>query len=421
MDILFTILTGFLLVQSLTALLAVVRWSRYARQGKEEVYDDNPDVVVIIPCKGIDPRFEDNIIGYLAQAYKRYQIIFVTEAISDPAHAALKRILNESSREAWLITAGEAEGKGQKVHNLCAALDLLDETDRHTDVLVFADADALPSPTWLSDLVGPLRDPRIGATTGFRWYLAGGHSLASRLLSVWNSSALSLLGERSIFAWGGATGIRRSLFEDLKIRELWEQGAVSDDYVLSRAIHAAGMRIKFVPQCLAASESHGGWRELFEFTTRQITITKVYAPRVWALTLATNLYYSLTFFGGIAAWLAGWIHSLSIPAMLVAGYLCGSVTGWLRSTVASELLAEEARGSVRRNRWAFLFFHPVVNLLYLWNLLVSALTSRIVWRGIGYELRSPSETVIWNRPVAAATEEKAGEGRTEIARTGVGE
>ena len=84
------------------------------------------------------------------------------------------------------------------------------------------------------------------------------------------------------------------------------------------------------------------------------------------------------------------------------------------------MLADEAKASVRRNRWAFLFFHPIVNLLYLWNLAVSAVRRRIVWRGIGYELRSPSETIIWKRPVEAAAE-KSGEGKAEAAVTGSGD
>jgi len=45
---------------------------------------------------------------------------------------------------------------------------------------------------------------------------------------------------------------------------------------------------------------------------------------------------------------------------------------------------------------------PLVSLVYLYNLIASARTNRVVWRGIGYEMVSPSKTVIRQRPAAAS-------------------
>src|SRR5438128_1692998 len=142
MEAVFTVLGFLLLVQSLAALVAGLRLARYvwhtlSTPGERYV----PKTAVIVPCKGLEPDFEENIIAYLAQDYRHYELIFVTESEDDPAHLALKRILHDSDRSAWLITAGEARNRGQKVHNLCAALDTLEAVDRNTEVLVFADSD----------------------------------------------------------------------------------------------------------------------------------------------------------------------------------------------------------------------------------------------------------------------------------------
>lgn len=408
MEAVFTILAILLLVQSIAALVAGLRLARYAWAALSTARERYvPKTAVIIPCKGLEPDFEENIIAYLAQDYRHYDLIFVTESETDPAYPTLKRILEDSNRSAWLITAGEAENRGQKVHNLCAALEALDAVDRNTEVLVFADSDARPEANWLQELVTPLADSRVAATTGFRWYLPltarARRSFSASLLSAWNAGALNVLGERSAFAWGGATAINRDTFEELRIKEKWEAGAVSDDYVLSRTIqaHSSRLRIKFVPQCLVPSDAQTTWRELLEFTARQMTITRVYAPRVWWLTAITHTLFNVAFWGGWLA-LAFGVARVNMLLPLLLGVLAlGLMSGAMRCFLVTQLLPEEVRPQVRRSWWAYVFLSPVVSLLYLHNIIVSARTRRILWRGIGYELRSPRETFIWSRPPAA--------------------
>ncbi len=214
-------------------------------------------------ARGIEHDLEENVQAILAQDYRDYEVIFVTESENDPAHGVLARLLKQRRRlspPTWMVVAGEAKNRGQKVHNLLAALDTLGSIDRRVEALVFADSDMRPPRNWLAELVAPLGDRQVGATTGYRWYLPsneGGdpaQSFASVLLSVWNSSALALLGERSGFAWGGSTAILRENFDEIGVKERW-QGALSDDYVLTSAVHEHGQRIKFVPECLVASRS----------------------------------------------------------------------------------------------------------------------------------------------------------------------
>ena len=406
MEAVFIVLAVLLLAQSLAALVVGLRLARYvwrALSTQRERYV--PKTAVIVPCKGIEPDFEENIIAYLAQDYRHYELIFVTESEEDSAHLALKRILHESNRSAWLITAGEARNRGQKVHNLCAALATLEAVDRNTEVLVFADSDARPEANWLSELVAPLTDPRVGATTGFRWYLPvkttrRQNGLGRYFLSAWNAAALSLLGERSSFAWGGAMAINRDTFEALRIKEQWEAGAVSDDYVVTKAVQQAHLRIKFVPQCLMMSEARMNWREVLEFTTRQMTITRVYAPRVWWLAAIAHTFFNCTFWGGLTLLAIGRSGFATILPLLLGSFMLGLLTGATRWFLASHLLPEEYRSQVRHAWWAYWFLHPVISLLYLYNVIASARTRRIVWRGIGYEMVSPRETFIWQRPPA---------------------
>lgn len=401
METVLIVLASILFLQSLLALGAAFRFSRYSlHQHRLRPNRYQPKSVVIVPCKGLEHDFEENIRALFAQDYRDYEIIFVTESETDPAYPVLSRLIkNYSRRPGWLVVAGEAKGRGQKVHNLLAAVDMLNSIDRRAEVLVFADSDARPSKYWLSELVGPLGDKRIGATTGFRWYVPVRGGLGSLLMTVWNSSALSLLGERSSFAWGGSMAIRRESFDRLNIKQAWN-GALSDDYALSAAIHGAQQRIKFVPHCLVASHADATMAELLEFSTRQMRITRVYAPRIWQLAGASHVLYNLTFWGGLA-WLiaAAVVGKLSfVPTLLLTGiFLLGATTGWTRAVVATQLLVGN-RAQIHKLWWAYVLLGPIVSLLYLYNVFASAWSNRIVWRGIGYEMASPHETNILNRP-----------------------
>lgn len=410
MDTFFSVLGFILFLQSLLALGAASRFARYALRRQPARHNRyQPKAVVIVPCKGLEPDFEENIRALFVQEYREYELIFVTESDVDPAHAVLNKLIqNHSRRPAWLIVAGEARGRGQKVHNLCAAIEMLNAIDRRAEVLVFADADACPAKNWLTEIIAPLGDKRIGATTGFRWYVPARNKWGALLLSVWNASALALLGERCGFAWGGATAIRRENFDKLDIKRAW-QHALSDDYALTAAIHGAGQRIKFIPACLVASHTAATLAELLEFSTRQMRITRVYAPRVWQLAGVAHGLFNLAFWGGWL-WLLGsaWRgrFSLGLAAWLGGALLLGAITGWLRATVAAQLLAAN-RARVRQLRWSYALCGPLVSVLYLYNVVAAALSRRIVWRGIGYEMLSPQQTVIWQRPTPHAADKSA--------------
>jgi hypothetical protein len=86
------------------------------------------------------------------------------------------------------------------------------------------------------------------------------------------------------------------------------------------------------------------------------------------------------------------VVSLLLPGMALATILqC-----WLQTTFAMRILPQHG-DELRRLRWAYLSVMPLVAPLALWNVIVSCFSRRIVWRGIGYELRGPNQTVIWKR------------------------
>lgn len=420
---------ALLLLQSLLSLRGGWRYlSYFRREASGELSAFAPFATVFVPCRGLDQDLNDNLSALFAQDYPAYEIVFVSDSAADPALEVAGEVsarlagrpdsdsaggpddddaaaaAGDSSpvRRVRAVVAGAAVGEGQKVHNLRAAVG---EAGAASRVFVFVDTDARPRPLWLRSLVAPLADEKIGATTGYRWFVPGGGGLASQLRSVWNASIASALGAdaRRNFCWGGSTAIRRETFERLAVRDEW-RGTLSDDFALTRLLRREELPVKFVPACLTAT--HGGCtpRELFEFTTRQLKITRVYAPHLWRIVLVSNLLFCLVFFGGLALALSRALagQSFAAPLALVAAiFALGSCKSALRLRAVSLPLAAEGAGPRARDWLAHLWLWPLASALFAGNALAAARSRRISWRGIEYELKSPRETVIIARAPAA--------------------
>jgi cellulose synthase/poly-beta-1,6-N-acetylglucosamine synthase-like glycosyltransferase len=367
-----------------------------------------PRATVIAPCRGLDQGLRENISALFQQDYPSYELIFVSDNGDDPALAVVGDVRQQFPGKGYpharTVVAGQATESGQKVHNLIAAVN---EASAASEVLVFVDTDARPGKDWLRSLVAPLAEREVGAATGYRWFVPVRGGLASRLRAVWNASIASALGgsRDKNFCWGGSTAIRRETFERLGMIERW-RGALSDDFALTRTLQAARLPIYFVPACLTASLEDCTYTELFEFTTRQVKITRVYAAHLWKAVLISGLVFVPTFFGGIA--LVAVRASLGLtyawPLSLIAViYILGVWKALLRLK-AVMLVLDGHRKLLRRDAFAQLFLWPLATLLFLHNALAAAFSRRITWRGITYELRSPTETVITGNEQARRTE-----------------
>ena len=386
----------------LVSLRGGVRFVRYLQKElAKEPPDYTPFATVFVPCRGVDEGLKNNFLSLFAQDYPAFEIVFVSDSADDRAFAIVEEARREFDQPTGpviqTIVAGPATDGGQKVHNLRAAIGAADPRSK---VFVLTDTDAQHQEFWLRFLVAPLFDSGTGATTGYRWFVAAKRGFASHLQSVWNAAIASALGSdtKNNFCWGGSTAIRRETFERLSIAERW-RGTVSDDFTVTRVLHEAGLPIKFVPQCLTPSFHRASVRELFEFTTRQLKITRVYAPHLWRAVLIGSAIFSLTFFGGLGLIIARGVAGLTFatPMVLVlAIFAMGAVKSHLRLRAVSMIVQEPGARNFATTI-AHVTLWPVASLVFLLNAIAAAISRRITWRGIGYELKSPAETVILSR------------------------
>jgi len=395
------LLLGLTLLLGVIPLLLTARLKRrlpeLARQS--EIGGECPPATVILPCKGLDPGFRDNVLSLMAQDYPDLELLFVVATADDPAYGALRALLDELLAahphfRAELLVAGISLIRAQKLTNQLAAIDRVAPASR---VLVFVDSDCRPDAGFIRRLVAPLNDPAIGATTGYRWYHPPQPTLGSLLRSAWNAGALPfLIDPKRVFAWGGAMAIRRETFERAGIARAWDR-SVSDDMTLTVAVRELGLEVRFVPQCIAVSYEASTVAETLEFTNRQSVISRIYFPPLWWGTAfghaSANLLLGYGFVslglwaqGGDTGFLIGSACLLLLPLQLAnAAWLFGS---------ARDLLPAQVRPQLDELRWHYVLIAPLASLMTLINTAHAACTRRITWRGIGYLLRSPAETVV---------------------------
>ena len=368
----------------------------FKRESAKTKSNYTPFASIIAPCRGFDQDLKENITALYRQNYPAYEIVFAVDDARDEAVSVIESAWKSVATNAGskLVVAGKAVECGQKVHNLRQSVR---EVSDEAEIFVFVDSDARPSSDWLQNLIAPLENKEIGATTGYRWFVSKKGNFASQLRAVWNASVASALSENreKNFCWGGSTAIRRETFERINMHEHW-RGVLSDDFAVTRVLRKNNLPIYFVPQCLTASIEDCSLPELLEFTTRQMKITRVYAAHLWKSSLVggaifTTVFYSLFI---LIVWRAFKGDSFWLPlAFLLLIFVLGAAKSWLRLKAVKLILTNYER-ELKKSFWAQIFLFPLAPPIFLYNTICAAFSRQIVWRGIKYELKSPTETVI---------------------------
>lgn len=354
--------------------------------------DFTPMASVIVPCRGVDNGFRENLEAIFDQDYPEFEVVFVVDSEEDPALSVISEISQEQKNRTKLIVAGKAFDSGQKVHNLRKAVAEISET---SEALVYVDSDARPKKDWLRSLIAPLEDENTGCSTGYRWFIQKDGGFATQLRSVWNASIASALGstENDNFCWGGSTAIRRKTFEELKINEKWK-GTLSDDFALTNVLKQNDLPIYFVPQCLTPTVEDCSFNELLEFTTRQMKITRVYSPKHFVVSIVGSVLFTLAFWGGILyLFLLSGIHFWIVLGIILVLFALGAGKAILRLNAVKLVLPNHQR-ALKKQLLPQLIFWTISPLLFLYNNILSLLSRKIIWRGIEYKLESANKTIV---------------------------
>jgi ceramide glucosyltransferase len=334
-----------------------------------------PPASVIVPVKGQDEGLRENLAALAALDYPDYELIVTARSAADIPPGVLP------PRVRVVLAHGADPETSEKIQNLMAAVRA---TRQVSEILAFADSDTRVTARWLRALAAPLADPAVGASTGYRWFLPEPPTFWSLMRGVWDAVCAGMLGPGdNPFVWGGSMAIRKETFFEIRVFEYWKK-AVSDDYALKAALGAAHLRIAYAPGALAPCFERITGRAFFEWSRRQMILTRVYSPRLWWTGLLAHVFYC----GGMAASIAASLRGSRLAEWaLIAQLSPGMLKGLNRATLARAALPEH-EAWFRRHAWVHAIWVPLATWLWLIALVSAAFRSHIQWRGYRYDLKN---------------------------------
>jgi len=179
-----------------------------------------PPTAVILCLRGEDPSLDACLKSLIAQDFPNFEIHFVLDSRQDPALNTIQNFLQENrdcqikTKTVFLTENPETnniiETCSLKNQALIAAISAAEET---IEVIALVDADGVVQKDWLSSLIEPLADQKVGAATGSRWFDPRERNPGSIVRQTWNAAALPQMNFYNI-PWGGALAIKRSTIED---------------------------------------------------------------------------------------------------------------------------------------------------------------------------------------------------------------
>jgi ceramide glucosyltransferase len=331
--------------------------------------------VLIIPMRGVPPYLPELWRGICGQTHRLARVIFAVESAQDPAYARLQKLTGGPPVE--VVVAGEATRRGQKVHNMLAALDRLAPSDA---IVIFADADITPTADWLARLLRDLDSRDIGMTSGYRWLIPTDQRWSTAFVCIVNGSIASAPRDSKwANAWGGSMALRRHTIEALALPTLWD-GAVSDDLTISPAVRALGGKVRSPRDALVPALASYSWKDAIVFGRRQYLFTRTHAPHLWIVAAAATTIP-----------LVGWATALPLALMgsklaigtIVAAYALDYTRARLRERIPRNLWGIESQRRIKwLDRWAtpaWLALHAAV----IWSTLFGR---TIHWAGRTYRI-----------------------------------
>lgn len=372
---------------------------RILRGTRAKFHDYRPIAWVIVPVKHADAHLAAHARSLCGQDYDDYHVVFVVESETDSAWPVLNdAIAHAPTGRAVLLLSGEAPPtRGQKVHNQIVALKHLEDHLQDDHVIVFADADAAPGPLWLARLMGKLKWKEVvGATTGYRWLVPEEGKPATfwtHMASLMNSSAASFLGIRDhTRAWGGSMAMRVETARRGNLLERFE-GALTDDYQVTRLCRDLRLRIVFTPEALIASPTDLDRAAFFNFAYRQYLLVRIYAPLDYWRALGVTALYSIGFVSAAAALVVlplampGTFYWLLPLAALL--FVCGFDQGraWYRRRIVRHAFGDDILNRLHRTLWYDRWLTPLWMALHMLVILRAGFGRTMTWRGIRYRIR----------------------------------
>lgn len=323
-----------------------------------------PNVLVIIPCRGVDLTLEKDLESIKRQKYGKFKVIAVVDGPEDKSIPAIKRAGLD-----YMVAGGPRGKSSGKVAAILAAV----KRFSNYGFYVIADSDIEVDGFWLANLMAPMRDGKVGISTMFPYFNPLG-GFWSKAKMVWGFVGESLLEEESSrFGWGGSLAFRRSLVDRwfINLATRTEYG-VSDDICLTMAAKRKRLSIAYTKNSQPRVNSDDNFGKFMEWANRQTALT--------LLGYRKNLYFGAVYYSAeIVLFVSAIVLSIFVSPLFLVFFLHLIRSYWKTYARSGKAYLE------------LLLIVPIMPFMYLSNLLIANGISTISWRGRKYNIAPPGQ------------------------------
>ena len=359
---------GISLAGSLYMLLAANVAARFMSV-RMSTANERPSVTLLKPLHFDSPGLEEDLATFLAQDYAApVQIVFGVQSVNDPAIAIVNHLKGQHPGvDIELVVDTRSYGHNAKISNL------INMAERaRNDIVIVSDSDISVTANWLSNVVGALLQPGVGAVTCPYTGLGGASAwstlaamgtsydfLPSVLFGTWWGMANACLG--STIALRRATLAQIGGFE--AFRDL-----LADDYEIGRAVRQRGMRISVLPLAVSHRCTEQSAVDLFRHELRWNRTIRVLRPFEHMGTIVTYPF------------------PLALAALALPG---GGLTGIavLLAAVSARIVLKTAVERAFNTCAGPLWLLPIRDIISFAVFLLSFLGQQVAWRGARFQVR----------------------------------
>jgi ceramide glucosyltransferase len=275
-----TILLGIAAIPAIYYFLVLYSTARFFASANKESgrnTDFTPPVSCLKPIRGLDVEAYENYASFCRQDYPDYEILFCVDE-DDPAVPVLKKLMSDfPERQIRLLYGSGRDAINDKVARLVRLV-----SEAQHDMLVITDGDVRVRPDYLRSVVGPFRDPKVGAATCFHvstletTFIEKMQSIGmvsdffAGVMVAWQLDGVKFtLGQtivvtrRSIASFGG--------YQIIETRP-------ADDLLVGRLIAERGYEVKLLPHTVEAVADFESLGDLLYKRVRWMTVMRGMRP-----------------------------------------------------------------------------------------------------------------------------------------------
>jgi ceramide glucosyltransferase len=345
----------------------------------------NRPVSVLKPLCGAEPRLYENLATFCEQTHPCYQLLFGVRSPRDPAIAVVHRLQRDyPDRDITLVVDPHVHGTNLKVSYLIN----LAQRAKY-DWIVIADSDIAVRPDYLSAVVVPLANPRVGVVTClYRGRSIGGiwSKIGTFFVDQWFAPSVRVAhaGGSTRFGFGATLALRREALDAIGGFAAL-RNCLADDYWLAERARQQGLRTVLSDVTVSTDVTETTLAALLRRETRWLRTIRSINPLGFAFLFITFTSPWLV----ASAWLA---HAWDVPATPSAsalGHSADIATALARDSalvnvclgVASRVLLHWRSSNSIRDFVANLPLVPLRDTLLSIEWLAAVTGTHVTWRG----------------------------------------